>query len=105
MKQGEVKMASEKTYIVHKYYGRSSRDYYYKGTLPQLVDCFGYTLECGNSWNPKIPTKPKNIRSLMSALEKSVRETQGSCYSQDYYEVVESVPDGAQHFTDLMENN
>ena len=41
----------------------------------------------------------------MSALEKSVRETQGSCYSQDYYEVVESVPEGAQHFTDLMENN
>ena len=34
-------MANEKTYIVHKYYGRSSRDYYYKGTLPQLVDCFG----------------------------------------------------------------
>ena len=98
-------MANEKTYIVHKYYGRSSRDYYYKGTLPQLVDCFGYTLACGNSWNHKIPTKPKNIRSLVSALEKSVRETQGSCYSQDYYEVVESVPEGAQHFTDLTENN
>lgn len=95
----------EKTYIVHKYYGRSSRDYYYKGTLPQLVDCFGYTLEAGNSWNPRIPTKPKNIRSLMSALEKIVQETQGSCYSQDYYEVVENVPEGAQHFTDLAENN
>jgi len=98
-------MENERTYIIHKYYARSSRDYYYKGTLPQLVDCFGYTLECGNSWNPKIPIKPKNIRSLISALEKSVRETQGSCYSQDYYELVGSVPEGAQHYTDLTENN
>ena len=94
-------MADEKTYIVHKFYGRSSRDYYFKGTLSQLVDCFGYTLECGNSWNSKIPTKPKNIRSLISALEKSVRETQGSCYRQDYYEVVDCVPEGAQNFTDF----
>lgn len=98
-------MKNEKSYIVHKYYGRSSRDYYYKGTLPQLVECFGYTLECGHSWRPSIPTHPKNIRSLISALEKSVRETKGSCYSQDYYEVVESVPEGAQHYTDLTENN
>ena len=96
----------EKTYIVHKYYGRSSRDYYYKGTLPQLIDCFGYTLECGNSWNPRITTKPKTIKSLISNLEKSVRETQGSCYSQDYYEVVDAVPADSKHYTDLtVENN
>ena len=94
-------MKVEKTYIVHKYYGRSSRDYYYKGTLAQLTECFGYTLECGNSWNPKIPTHPKTIKSLISALTKSVYETQGSCYSQDYYEVVDSAPEGSQYYTDL----
>ena len=98
-------MKAEKIYTVHKYYARSSRDYYYKGTLSQLAECFGYTLECGNSWNPKIPTKPKTAKSLVSALNKSVYETQGSCYSQDYYELVDSAPEGAPHFTDLTENN
>ena len=90
-----------KTYIVYKYYARSSRDYFVKGTLPELIDYFGYTLECGNSWNPRITRNPKTAKSLISALNKSVKETQGSCYNQDFYELVDSVPEGAQHFTDL----
>ena len=94
-----------KTYIVHKYYARSSRDYFYKGTIEQLGDCFGYTLESGNSWNPKINRKPTTVKGLVSALNKCVKELQGSCYSQDYYEVVDCIPVGAQHVTDLMENN
>ena len=98
-------MKMEKTYIIYKYYGRSSRDYFYKGTLPQLIDCFSYTLECGNSWNPRIPRYPKNIKSLISALNKSVKETQGGCYNQDFYELVDDVPADSTHFTDLTENN
>ena len=98
-------MKTEKTYTIHKYYGRSSRDYWYKGTLPQLTKCFGYTLECGHSWNPRITTTPKTVKSLVSALNKSVYETQGSCYNQDYYEVVDCAPDGVQHYTDLSINH
>ena len=94
-------MKVEKTYIVHKYYARSSRDYYIKGTVPQLTEYFGYTLEAGNSWNRRIVTRPRNIKSLISNLGKAVRELQGSCYNQDYYEVVEAVPSGAEHYTDL----
>ena len=56
-------------------------------TLENLVKAFGYTLECGNSWNSKINRNPKTIKGLVSALNKSVEETQGACYDPDYYEL------------------
>lgn len=56
-------------------------------TLENLVKHFGYTLECGNSWNPKINRNPKTAKGLISALNKSVSETQGACYDPDYYEL------------------
>jgi len=61
----------------------------YTGTLEELVKTFSYTLECGNSWNPKINRNPKTAKGLVSALNKSVAETQGSCYDPDYYELAE----------------
>jgi hypothetical protein len=57
------------------------------GTVEELTKYFGYTLECGNSWNPKINRNPKTAASLITALNKSVAETQGSCYDPDYYEL------------------
>ena len=58
------------------------------GTLQQMTGAFSYTLECGNSWNCKIKTADqiKNIKSLVSNLNKSVDETQGGCYDRDRYE-------------------
>jgi hypothetical protein len=56
-------------------------------TLENLIKYFGYTLECGNSWNPKINRNPKTAKGLVSALNKSVAETMGSCYDPDYYEL------------------
>lgn len=58
------------------------------GTLQQMTEAFSYTLECGNSWNRKIKTADqiKNIKSLVSNLNKSVDETQGGCFERDYYE-------------------
>ena len=58
-------------------------------TVENLVKHFGYTLECGNGWNPKINRNPKTAKGLISALNKSVAETQGSCYDPDYYELGE----------------
>ena len=47
----------------------------YKGTLEELVkNVFGYTLECGHSWNNKIPEQPKTIKSLIKALNDSAYE-------------------------------
>ena len=75
----------EKIYYVKKYH----RGNYtvIKGTINGFVDCyFGYTLDCGHSWNSKINPKPKTYKSLISNLNKSYHETQGSCFDQDYVE-------------------
>lgn len=77
---------SKKIYSIEKYHrGRTSIQ---SGTLEELIEYFGYTLECGHSWNAKIPRYPKTYKSLVSALNRSVRETQGGCYDQDSYREV-----------------
>lgn len=72
----------EKDIFVLKYH----RGHYtvVKGTITALTKYFGYTLDCGHSWNQKINTKPKTYKSLISNLNKSYQETQGGCYDQDY---------------------
>lgn len=35
---------------------------------------FGYTLECGHSWNNKIPREPKGVKRLVKALNDSAYE-------------------------------
>ena len=76
-----------KQITIRSYHHGRSHDY--TGTISELVnDVFGYTLECGHSWNPKISLHPKSGKALVNALNKSVAETQGSCYDQDSYELV-----------------
>ena len=59
------------------------------GTIEELrSEVFGYTLECGNSWNPKINRFPKTGKALVKALNQSVEETQGGCFDRDSYELV-----------------
>lgn len=59
------------------------------GPIEYLRDgYFGYTLECGNSWNPRINPYPKTGAALVSALNKSYRETQGSCWDRDSVRLV-----------------
>ena len=69
------------------YYVKSThrdRTTIWEGTLEHFINnVFGYDLECGNSWNHKIPRRPKTITSLVSALNKSADECRR--YS-DYYE-------------------
>lgn len=67
---------------------RKGRTTIWAGTIEELrTNVFGYTLECGNSWNRKISREPKSVASLVNNLNKSVDETQGGCYERDYYEV------------------
>lgn len=57
----------------------------YCGSIEHMNDrVFGYTLECGHSWNDKINRYPKTARGLVNALNKSAEECRR--YS-DYYEV------------------
>ena len=65
---------------------RPDRQRDFTGTIDRLVnEVFGYTLECGNSWNRKIPRYPKTAKSLVKALNASAKECRN--YS-DFYELV-----------------
>lgn len=51
------------------------RETEFTGTIEELThNVFGYTLECGHSWNPRIPRWPKSINALINALNKSASE-------------------------------
>lgn len=56
-------------------------------------DIFGYTLECGNSWNPKIPREPKGVKRLVKALNDSAYECRRY---NDWYE--EATPEQIAYF-------
>lgn len=51
-----------------------------QGTLEELISYFGYTLEVGHSWNSKIQTNPKTIKSFINNLSKSYDEKESACY-------------------------
>lgn len=78
-------MAVAKTYTIIK--TRKGRESSQTGTVAELAKIYSYTLECGHSWNRKIPKEPKTIAALIKALNNSVSETQGSCFDQDYYQL------------------
>lgn len=65
-------MSKKIIYIAHTH---NSRKTIWGGTIDQLTNnVFGYTLECGNSWNNKIPRYPKTAKSLVNALNNSAYE-------------------------------
>lgn len=73
------------TYTIIKHRRDTVREV--SGTVEELIENFRYTLEAGNSYNSKISTQPKTIKSLVSALNKSVDVLQVGSYNPDYYEI------------------
>ena len=71
----------KQVYIKHIHNDRTTM---YAGTIDYLNKrVFGYTLECGHSWNHKISRFPKTVKSLVKALNDSAYET---CrYNDSYY--------------------
>jgi len=61
------------------------------GTLDYLIGYFGYTLEVGASWNPKINRHPKTIKSFISNLKASLDEKEGACYNRTLVELKEEI--------------
>lgn len=62
------------------------------GTIPELIEEYSYTLECGASWsnekgNKMINRNPKTIKSLLSNLNNAARNTNGAFGT--YYELIE----------------
>ncbi|WP_280120448.1 hypothetical protein [Sangeribacter muris] len=62
-------MATKKIYTVIRSTIRSEREV--SGTLDELTEYFSYTLEIGNSRDSRISRKPKTIKSLINAINKS----------------------------------
>lgn len=73
-------------------YGRADSTSEFTGTIPELLEDFSYTLECGASWehekgNSKINRYPKTIKSLVSNLNKSERNSAANGDSRTSYEL------------------
>lgn len=69
---------------------RNGKDSVIVGTLEDLVDYFGYTLEVGQSWerekgNKKINMNPKSGKSLVDNLNKAVTNASANGHSSTYY--------------------
>ena len=70
---------------------RNGKDSEIVGTLDYLVNSyFGYTLECGQSYerekgNKKINRNPKSGKSLVDNLNKAVSNSAANGYSSTYY--------------------
>lgn len=78
--------------------GGRNRYYYQTGTLPELIKAYGYTLECGKSYerekgNAKINCEPKNVASLLKNLNNAVNNSAANGYAgQDYTLLPEGEP-------------
>ena len=75
-------------------HGRPDSTNEYNGTIPDLVDEFRYTLECGASWshekgNAKINTNPKSGKTLVKNLNNAVNNSAANGYARESYELIE----------------
>ena len=78
----------EKTYKILVSHTRRG-DSTVEGTLDYLTNqYFGYTLECGHSWDKKIQRYPKTIKSFVSNLQKSYAEKESACYERTFVSLV-----------------
>jgi len=74
---------------------RKGRERPVTGTIPELLDYFGYTLEVGKSYEHergryKINMNPKNIQSLVDNLNKAASNGAANSAPSTYYSVGES---------------
>jgi hypothetical protein len=72
-------------------FGGNTREYKQIGTLPELVQAYGYSLEVGQSWeyekgNKKINRNPKSIKSLLTNLYNAKNNAAADGYSGSYFE-------------------
>jgi hypothetical protein len=75
-----MKAKIENTYTIKK--ERNDKETIITGTLSYLINYFSYTLEVGNSWNPKINRNPTTIYSFITNLQKSFEAQEACCYNR-----------------------
>lgn len=94
----KVKEAKRYKVTAHRDRG-SSIDFV--GTVPELIQKFSYTLECGASYqhekgNKKINRNPSNIASLISNLNNAVNNSAANGYAGKYYTAEEVAAPSAE---------
>lgn len=65
------------------------------GTIPELIEYFRYTLECGKSWehekgNKKINMNPKSGKSLVTNLNNAENNSARNGCGSNYYTLGEA---------------
>lgn len=58
------------------------------GTLEELTEHFGYTLETGHSYDSRVCLKPKTIKSLVNNLYRASNARAANGYSGITYEII-----------------
>lgn len=81
-----------KVYTVRTY--RNGRQTDTSGTMEELIEYFGYTLECGRSYehekgNKKINANPKSGKSLVTNLNNATNNAAANGCSSTSYSLVE----------------
>lgn len=104
IRKGVDEAANDQVYTVNivrrSSFGGDSRVRPTSGTLPELLEYFGYTLETGKSYERergryKINMNPKTIESLVDNLNKAKSNAAANGHSSTYYEVAdEQVAEG-----------
>lgn len=74
-----------KIYYIHK--EKNDRHHIIKGTLEELIVRFSYTLEIGHSYNARINTHPKTIKSFITSLQNAFREREACCYNRTFVNI------------------
>lgn len=69
------------------YYMSRTKTYTHEGTLEDLIKNSKYTFEIGESYNPKINTNPKTIKSYVSILKKALGEKHCCAVDVSYIEI------------------
>lgn len=83
-----VDLAPKKKEKTYKIQISGRRESVVEGTLDYLNEYFGYTLEIGHSWNPKIVLRPKTITSFVSNLQRAYGEKEACCYNRTFVHLV-----------------
>ena len=84
-------MKQPKTYTIKCTRGTSEN--ITSGTLSELIEYFGYTLECGKCYehergNKKINVEPKTIKSLVTNLNNAANNAAANGVSNKSYDLV-----------------
>jgi hypothetical protein len=75
---------------------RNDSKSYQEGTLEELIKAYGYTLECGQSYqnekgNAKINCNPKSVSILVKNLNNAVNNSAANGYAGVTYSLVERI--------------